>query len=150
MALAEMKRTKADKKVEKERYDSPSSLGGSDYHHGLSVHLDHESLAKLGITKLPTVGSKMTLHAHAHVKSAEESHSEGGKPRRSVSLELRKMELAAEQKAAQGDVQEGNLTGAKAAMDQALDAQETGKKSRRKSGSTGRTGESPEGAGEED
>jgi hypothetical protein len=91
--LTDMKRTKADKKAEDEKY-AGHKLGGEDYPYGLSISLDHHSLKKLGLhDKLPKVGSKIKLHAHAHVKSAREEQREGGKTHRHVELELRHMAI---------------------------------------------------------
>lgn len=93
MKMIDMKRTKADKKAEDEKY-AGHKLGGDDYPYGLSISLDHHSLKKLGLhDKLPKVGSKIKLHAHAHVKSAREEQREGGKTHRHVELELRHMNL---------------------------------------------------------
>jgi hypothetical protein len=91
--MADMKRTKADKKAEDEKY-AGHKLGAEDYPYGLTVSLDHHSLKKLGMhDKLPKVGSKLMLHAHAHVKSAREEQREGGKHHRHVELELRHMAI---------------------------------------------------------
>ena len=92
--MTDMKRTAADKKAEEEKY-SGHKLGGEDYPYGLSIRLDHHSLKKLGLHEggLPKVGSKLMLHAHAHVKSAGESSEEGGKMRRHLELELRHMNI---------------------------------------------------------
>ena len=126
MAMVDMKRSKVEKKANDQMH--LGKPGGDDYHHGLTVHLDHESLGKLGIDKLPNVGDVMHMKAHAHVKEVSEEHRDGGKKNRRVVLELRKMEAAAVKKASEQDVTEGNLKGAKAAMDQALDKQEMGGK----------------------
>jgi hypothetical protein len=114
MAMVDMKRAKSKKS------DGPMMHEDNGYHHGLTVHLGHEELSKLGMKELPKVGSKIPMKAHAHVKEVRD----GGKGDRHVSLELRKMELAAEKKASEQDIHEGKLRGAKAAMDQALDKQE--------------------------
>jgi hypothetical protein len=114
MALVEMKRSKAAKKKDAEG----PSIGGDDYPYGLRVNLDHESLQKLGIDKLPSVGDKMHLHAHAHVVSAEERSSEGGKKHRSVSLELRKMQIGEHEGETASQTRLAN--GAKKAMDEVL------------------------------
>lgn len=114
MALVDMKRSKAERKKE----SMPSHIGGDDYPYGLRVNLDHESLQKLGIDKLPSVGDKLHLHAHAHVVSAEERSTEGGKKHRSVSLELRKMHVGdSGDETAQ---QKRMAHGAKKAMDEVL------------------------------
>lgn len=122
MALVDMKRSK------KESKESSPKIAQDPYGYGLNLELDHDHLQKLGIKQLPETGAVLHLRAHAHVRNTSEHNDESGTPRRSVSLQLRRMELKAEQKAAEDpSVQEGKLRGAKAAMDKALDAQE-GKK----------------------
>lgn len=119
--LVDLKRTKQ----EREKHSKPEPYKGEDYPYGLTVHLDHDALEKLGIKNLPKAGGKVMLHAHAHVKSTEDRNEDGGKRRRSMSLELRKMAIEATQRAAdEPDIHEGKLKGAKAAMDKALDRQE--------------------------
>jgi hypothetical protein len=126
--LVHMARTKAEKKADKDRYKVGGPGDGEDYGYGLTVRLNHEHLKKLGITKMPKAGDMMHLHAKAHVKSTSE-HSEEGSDRRHIELELRHMAVKATQRAkSEGGIEEGNLHGAKAAMDQALDQQEKGGK----------------------
>jgi hypothetical protein len=119
--MKDMKRTKADRKSDKEAM-KPTLGEGSDYHHGLSVHLDHESLKKLGMHTLPKVGDKLHLHAHAHVTEVREEHRDGGKPNSSVHLQLRKMDVQGMQK----DDSESRAE-AKAEMDKALSKHKGGK-----------------------
>lgn len=115
MALVEMKRSKADRKKTAEQ---TVGGGGEDYPYGLRVNLDHESLAKLGIDKMPSVGDKLHLHAHAHVVSAEERSTEGGKKHRHVGLELRKMQVG---ESGDETAQQTRMAhGAKKAMDEVL------------------------------
>lgn len=87
--MVDMKRTKAERKAEHEGLGH--KVGEDDYPYGLSIRLDHHSLKKLGMHegKLPKVGSKVKLTAHAHVKSTSESSHDGGKPNRHMELELR-------------------------------------------------------------
>lgn len=125
--MVDLKRTAAERKAERAKYDKPGHIGGDDYGYGLTVRLDHEHLKKLGITKMPKAGDVLHLHSKAHVKSTSE-HSEDGGDRKHMELELRHMAIGATERAKEEDVQEGNLTGAKAAMDQALDKQEKGGK----------------------
>lgn len=115
MAMVDMKRTKAEKKAESSKYDNPVAAGGGgdDYPYGLHVTLDHEMLQKLGIDKLPAVGDKMHLQSHAHVTEVSEESHESGKKRRSVRLQMRKMQVEPATKETPAD-------GAKAAMDKAL------------------------------
>jgi hypothetical protein len=124
--LTDMKRTKADKKAEEEGNLKGHAIDGEDYPYGLSIRLDHHSLKKLGMhNSLPKVGSKIMLHAHAHVKSASEHSEEGGKKRRHVELELRHMAVEGHEpgkgKGAEtnGDTEEMNK-GMKKAMDKAV------------------------------
>lgn len=122
MALTDMKRTKQERKARDS--EMKASLPGSEdsYPYGLSVHLDHESLGKLGVDKLPNVGDKLHLHAHAHVTEVREENREGGKKHRHVTLQLRKMALGAHE----DDAHKSQVAakGAKGAMDAALAEQE--------------------------
>lgn len=115
MALVDLKRTKQERK---ER-SKPSPMDGEDYPYGLRVHLGHDELQKLGIDTLPKAGSKVHLRAHAHVASVEDRQRDGGKPERSMSLELRHMSLG-DEGPAEGEVDQPEQRGAKRAMDDAL------------------------------
>ena len=112
-------------KSAREKHTSPKMIGESDrYPYGLSVSLDHDSVEKLGLHKKPPkVGSKVHLHSHAHVKSHDITHGEDGKPRHRIELQLQKMAIEASKPEHANDT-EGQLKGAKAAMDKALDVQE--------------------------
>lgn len=90
---------------------------GPHYPYGLEVSLEHEQLNKLGMDKLPKVGDKLHLHAHAHVTHVSEHSEEGGKKRRSVRLQLRKMHIQDGELAPERDLAKG----AKRAMDKALE-----------------------------
>jgi hypothetical protein len=123
--MTDMKRTKADKKAEDEKYAS-HKMGGDDYPYGLTVSLDHHGLKKLGMhDSLPKVGSKLMLHAHAHVKSAREEMREGGKKHRHVELELRHMAIehgkGKDPAIARDETDQKKSQGMKKAMDEALD-----------------------------
>jgi hypothetical protein len=121
--MTDMKRTAAERKEN----SSPMKTGEDDYPYGLSIRLDHHSLKKLGMHegKLPKVGSKIKIHAHAHVKSTSESSRDGGKPDRHMELELRHMSVEGHEpgkgKGAEkdGDTEEMNK-GMKHAMDKAV------------------------------
>lgn len=90
--MASLKRSKADKKRESNKYrlSSPSS---EDYPYGTRIELDNDSLDKLGIDDMPDVGKKMRIHAVAHVLSTSESTHDGKKAHRSMSLQIRKMKM---------------------------------------------------------
>lgn len=65
---------------------------GPKFPFGLSINLDDESLEKLEMTKLPTVGKEMTLTAKVKVTSVSAHDSEHGKDR-SVGLQITDMAL---------------------------------------------------------
>jgi hypothetical protein len=112
------------KKSTREKMSSPSKIEGDQYPYGLRVSLDHDSAEKLGLHKNPPkVGSKLMLRSHAHVKSHDITHDEHGKPKHRIELELQKMAIEASKPEHAGDT-EGQLKGAKAAMDKALDVKE--------------------------
>ena len=126
--MIDMKRTAAERKARDKMYEG--KIGGEDYPYGLGVSLDHDSLTKLGIHDLPKVGSKIMLHAHAHVKSAREESREGGQKTRHVELELRHMNVEGGKPGApkKDTSEEGMRKGAKAVMDKALSGGKVGKK----------------------
>ncbi len=84
--MIDMKRTKAEQKAR----SKPTSVGQSQYPYGLSISLGHSELTKLGIDKLPQVGTKIHLAAQAHVVSVSQNTDADGESRR-VDLELRKL-----------------------------------------------------------
>jgi hypothetical protein len=122
MKMIDMKRTKADRKEEGE---TNKSVVQDDYPYGLSVRLDHHSLKKLGLHagKLPKVGSKIMIHAHAHVRSTSESSHDGGKSNRHMELELRHMAVEAGKghgAEKDGDTEAAMNKGMKHAVDKAV------------------------------
>lgn len=68
---------------------------GPTYPWGLRLNLDHDTLTKLGVKDLPKVGSHVHIHAKAHVQSiSQNAHkSDGGKPNRSVELQIHHMAI---------------------------------------------------------
>ena len=87
--LVSMKRAKKDKDKSMEC----CSVGPeNDYPYGLCISLEDESLDKLSIDKLPTVGKKVKLTAEATVDRVSENASKDSKSR-SVSLQITKMKL---------------------------------------------------------
>ena len=74
----------------------PSILdsNGPSYPHGLSIRLDHEGMKKLGMKKMPKIGSKHKIMAHAHVSSVRESHDMHSKnPDRSLEMQITHMAM---------------------------------------------------------
>lgn len=96
MALKDMKRTKADEKARKEKYDTPCSVGaGDEYPWSLRLTLNEEELSKLGIKSLPKAGAKMSLSAEVSVISVRQSERMKGRDERSIELQITKMDLGA-------------------------------------------------------
>lgn len=117
--LVDLKRSKGDSEEKSVTLASPSSH--EKYPYGTELHLDHETMDKLGM-KTPRVGDVHHVHAHAHVTSISENHRDGGKKERRVTLQLRKMSVQPHKAATghAGGKHADAAAGAKAMMDAAL------------------------------
>ena len=90
--LVSMKLSKAERKIEEGA--RPVAMGERDeFPFGLTLHLEDETLKKLGVTGLPKVGSTDTLTAKFKVTSVSENTSEGSEERRSVSLQITDLQV---------------------------------------------------------
>lgn len=87
--MQSMKRSKASQKD----VAMPSMPKGEDYPYGLRLDLDHDTLKKLGVTKMPKAGALHKIVAHAKVHRAEESSSSDGGKRRNLSMQITKMSM---------------------------------------------------------
>jgi hypothetical protein len=92
--------------------------GDSHYPHGTKINLEHDEVKKLGMHKAK-VGDQFMVHGHAHVTSVNEGQDEGGEPRHSIGLHIRKMAVK-KHRPETGRVKDEASDGAKAAMDEAL------------------------------
>lgn len=91
--MISMKLTPAEAKGETYLSDpEPSDL--PEYPYGLTICLDDEALAKLGITDMPSVGTAMQLTALVEVCSVSQYENQSGADK-SLSLQITDMELAA-------------------------------------------------------
>jgi len=88
--VAELVSMKIDPKAREARYAESAMVERPSYPYGLSIHLDDEALEKLGLEKLPEVGTELALVAVVDVTSVSENENPGGKTR-SVSLQITKM-----------------------------------------------------------
>lgn len=70
----------------------PSDGKGPAYPYGLCLYLDDETLAKLGVTSLPDVGTKMQLVATVEVASNSQRQTQDGKTV-NMDLQITDMEL---------------------------------------------------------
>jgi hypothetical protein len=91
MALVNMKLSPSEAK--EADCCAPATDGGPAYPWGLSLYLDDETLAKLGITQLPDVGSRLTLSAIVEVTSNSQRQTQEGKTV-NMDLQITDMELS--------------------------------------------------------
>ena len=89
--MISMKLTAAESKAETLLGDSDDD-GGPKYPYGLSLCLDDETLAKLGITTLPEVGAVMQLVARVEVCSVSQYENQKDSDK-SVNLQITDMAL---------------------------------------------------------
>lgn len=76
MKLTPMKRTEAEKKAEKDRYNKPMPSSGEDYGYGLCISLDKSALQKLGLkpSKLD-VGDEVSFEGRGIIKALRQDKS---------------------------------------------------------------------------
>lgn len=89
MNLVNMKLTPSESKEE----TGALTAQGPAYPYGLSICLDQQALAKLGISVLPNIDTPMTLSARVVVTSVSEYQTQGAEARRSVDLQITEMAL---------------------------------------------------------
>ena len=71
---------------------APVSCEHEKYPYGLRIHLDHESMKKLGIKELPKVGDKVMVQAMAIVCDVSDHMMEGKEEsRKSMGLQICEM-----------------------------------------------------------
>jgi len=83
---------------------APSALSygkesdGPRYPYGLCLSLEEESIQKLGLKNLPSVGQSMMITARVEITSTGEYESQHGGLRRSLSLQVTDLELGKSKK----------------------------------------------------
>lgn len=88
MSLVNMKMSAEESKVYSgEEIESP------EYPYGLTIDLDDDSLAKLGITSLPKVGSEMMITAKCVVKGVSSNQYQGSDEESRVCLQITDMDV---------------------------------------------------------
>jgi hypothetical protein len=93
MDLIDVKRTEADKKAERDKWDKPATSSMEDYPYGLTLHLDNETIGKLGLSDADfDAGQPVAVIASGMIVS-ESLNSVGGKKMRSMSIQLQKMSV---------------------------------------------------------
>ena len=98
MKLTSMKMTAADLKKRSETCCTPMDKDAPAYPWGLSITLEEDALAKLGLESLPKTESGMMLTARVEVSAVSSTATAGGGERRSVSLQITALALAPESK----------------------------------------------------
>lgn len=94
--LVDIKRTDDDKKREREQWDKPSTETMDDYPYGLSLHLDADTLEKLGITETDfDAGNSVGIVASAMI-TEDSARQVNGKVKRSLSLQITKLMVSQE------------------------------------------------------
>jgi hypothetical protein len=92
MKLVDMKLTKADKAAREKEWSSAVE-GQEDYPYGLSIHLDSESMEKLGLTDADLdAGQPVSIVATAII-SSDNIYQRNGKKTRAMSLQIQSMGL---------------------------------------------------------
>lgn len=89
MKLVSMEKTEKEKKK-----DNDCCVPDSDeaYPWGLSIDLETESMAKLGISS-PQVGSKVLIVSEAYVTSVSSREEKDGTPQQSVGYQITAMDI---------------------------------------------------------
>lgn len=111
------------KKVSTEKSKAKGNLAvdnTSEHQEPPRLYLEHHHLAKLGMDKMPAVGSKIKISGLAHVGSTSEDQDrmDGGKPRRRMTLHLHQMEMGGD--GIEGASEESQKDGMKSEIDKAL------------------------------
>lgn len=96
--MADLVNMKIDPKEREERYKETALVEGPQYPYGLCLHLDDEVMQKLGLSKLPAVGTDLMLTAKVTVTSCSENSYEGkggkAETRQSMSLQITDLGLS--------------------------------------------------------
>lgn len=83
---------KLSKKEAKAEFSPEKANDGPRFPHGLTIHLDDDSMKKLGFDSLPDVGEEFTVVGVGPVESANENKRQNGIDR-SMSIQLQKIEI---------------------------------------------------------
>lgn len=92
MDLIDVKRTEADKKAEREKWEG-SPISGDDYPYGLCLHLDNETIAKLGLTEADFDTGQPVAVIGSGMITSESINSINGKKHRSMTIQLQKLNV---------------------------------------------------------
>lgn len=82
-------------KEEAQEYTSPTVADAPEYPWGLSISLDEDDLAKLGISTMPPVGATLMLQAQVTVTGTSQRDTQGGEQEQCVDMQITDMALSA-------------------------------------------------------
>ncbi len=91
--MPKMVSMKIDAKAREEKYNETVAVDRPMYPWGLSLTLDEEALAKLGVKDLPEVGKTLLLTARVDVTGCSMHESKDSGENRSVSLQITDLAL---------------------------------------------------------
>jgi hypothetical protein len=116
----------------------------SEHQEPPTLYLEHHHLAKLGMTKMPAVGTKIKISGLAHVGSTSEDQDrgDGGGPRRRMTLHMHQMETGTGKQGSEVADEKQAASGAKAEMDKALSRELGGAKGKNAEGAQSKLGKS--------
>lgn len=86
-----MKMTSMERSQESIKECAPVSCEQDKYPYGLRIHLDNDTLTKLGIKELPKVGDKFMIEAVAMVCDVHANQQDNGKVSKSMGLQICEM-----------------------------------------------------------
>lgn len=93
MKSMEISKEEMQKKMEEMQVAPMDGSEGPKYPWGLKVCLDTESIAKLGLSQLPDVGTKMKLMATVEVCEVGAYQKQDGKEEKRLELQITEMGL---------------------------------------------------------
>lgn len=96
MAMVSMKQSAEEAA---EAVSNSVSNDAPEYPYGLSLSLDEESLAKLGMTQPPAVGTKFQITANITVRSASSYQSQDGESEATSTWQITDMEVSTQSNA---------------------------------------------------
>ena len=94
MNLTSMKTTPAEAKEEAKEMIGEASTQ-PQYPYGLSIYIDDAAMAKLGITTMPGLGTKMMMTAQVEVCAASMYQRQGADDESNLTLQITDMALDA-------------------------------------------------------
>lgn len=95
------------KEEKKESKDCVTMCDDSKYPYGLCLHLDKDTMEKLGMTDIPEVGAEFKIVAKAVVKSTYKSESMDNEVHKSVDLQITDMALKFEDTRSDSEIMYG-------------------------------------------